>query len=203
MRRKYLAVLAVIAIMAIATAVPGYGFSGDKAPEASPGSAPAAALRSEGGSIYMKVEGSRAGAIEGGATGAGREGWIEVVAFTHEVVSPRDAASGLPTGKRQHKPISITKPIDKATPLLFQALVSNENLPNVELRFFKPDPKTGKEQMYYTIELTNASIAGIGQSQAVGDPMPLEEVSFTYQKIVWTWTDGGITAEDDWETPVS
>jgi hypothetical protein len=27
---------------------------------------------------------------------------------THEIVSPRDAASGLPTGKRQHKPFVIT-----------------------------------------------------------------------------------------------
>lgn len=27
-----------------------------------------------------------------------------------------DAASGLPTGKRQHKPVSVTKPIDKASP---------------------------------------------------------------------------------------
>jgi hypothetical protein len=26
------------------------------------------------------------------------------IVFTHEVTSPRDAASGLPTGKRQHKP---------------------------------------------------------------------------------------------------
>jgi type VI secretion system secreted protein Hcp len=28
-----------------------------------------------------------------------------------------------------------------------------------------------------------------------------EEISFTYQKIEWTWTDGGITADDDWEAP--
>ncbi len=34
------------------------------------------------------------------------------------VVSPRDAASGMPTGKRQHKPFSITKPVDKSSPLL-------------------------------------------------------------------------------------
>jgi type VI secretion system secreted protein Hcp len=26
-----------------------------------------------------------------------------------------------------------------------------------------------------------------------------EEWSFTYQKIEWTWLDGGITASDDWE----
>ncbi len=29
----------------------------------------------------------------------------------------KDAASGLPTGKRQHKPVSVTKPVDKATPV--------------------------------------------------------------------------------------
>lgn len=29
-----------------------------------------------------------------------------------------------------------------------------------------------------------------------------EHVSFVYQKITWTWEDGGITSEDDWETPV-
>jgi type VI secretion system secreted protein Hcp len=28
----------------------------------------------------------------------------------------------------------------------------------------------------------------------------LEEITLTYQKIEWTWTDGGVTAEDDWES---
>jgi hypothetical protein len=31
--------------------------------------------------------------------------------------SSGDAASGLPTGKRQHKPLQVTKPVDKASPL--------------------------------------------------------------------------------------
>ena len=29
-----------------------------------------------------------------------------------------------------------------------------------------------------------------------------EQVAFTYQKITWTWNDGGITATDDWARPV-
>lgn len=37
-----------------------------------------------------------------------------------EVTAPRDPASGLPTGKRQHEPIRVTKPIDKATPKLLE-----------------------------------------------------------------------------------
>ena len=38
-------------------------------------------------------------------------------------MATRDAATGLPTGKRQHKPLSTTKPIDKATPMMMRAAV--------------------------------------------------------------------------------
>ena len=34
------------------------------------------------------------------------------ITFEQEIVSPRDAASGLPTGKRMHKPFTITKELD-------------------------------------------------------------------------------------------
>lgn len=37
---------------------------------------------------------------------------------TRWISQPRDAASGLPTGKRQHKPVTVTKPLDKASPMM-------------------------------------------------------------------------------------
>lgn len=40
------------------------------------------------------------------------------ISFMQEVVSPRDAASGLPTGKRMHKPFVITKELDKSSPMV-------------------------------------------------------------------------------------
>lgn len=46
------------------------------------------------------------------------------VALSHSVISPRDAASGLPTGKRQHKPMTITKELDKSSPQLFSLVVA-------------------------------------------------------------------------------
>jgi type VI secretion system secreted protein Hcp len=116
---------------------------------------------------------------------------IPIDAVGHEIVSPRDPASGLPTGKRQHKPFVITKEIDKSTPLIMEALVSNENLTQVLIGMVR----NGNQVM--TIKLTNASISDRVQK---GDS---ETISFTYQKITWTWVDGGITAEDDWEAPVS
>lgn len=42
------------------------------------------------------------------------------IAFTNEVKSPRDAASGMATGKRTHKPIVITHELDKSSPLLMK-----------------------------------------------------------------------------------
>lgn len=39
-----------------------------------------------------------------------------VISFEQDIVSPRDAASGLPTGKRMHKPFVITKELDRNSP---------------------------------------------------------------------------------------
>ncbi len=43
---------------------------------------------------------------------------VTLLVFTLSAALARDAASGLPTGKRMHKPIVITKETDKASPKL-------------------------------------------------------------------------------------
>ena len=155
---------------------------------------------------YLTAKGNKSGAIDGSVTQKGREKSVMVIAFSHEVVSPRDAASGLPTGKRMHKPLVITKEVDRSTPLFYNVLVTNEILTDVKLKFWRPSA-TGAEQQYYTIELTNASIASMATKMLNNKHPDLmkyteyDEIAFTYQKITWTYMDGGITANDDWETP--
>jgi type VI secretion system secreted protein Hcp len=156
---------------------------------------------------YLQIRGVKSGNVAGGVTQKGREGQIAVFSTTHEIVSPRDIATGQATGKRQHKPLLITKELDKSTPILAKMLVTNEVLSEVTLRFWRPSPMGGQEQQYFTVKLTNASIASIKlvqPSTVHADQRTLpdyEEVSFTYQKIEWTWVDGGITASDDWLAP--
>jgi type VI secretion system secreted protein Hcp len=160
---------------------------------------------------YLKLKGQTSGDVKGSVTQKGREGKIMVHAYTHDIVLPRDAASGLPTGKRMHKPLTITKEIDKSSPVLYQIMVNNENIPEWKLEFWAPQVKaatgSGAEVQHFTIKLTNANIAQINEcmldNKIPGNiPIPLmETVSFTYQKIEWTWMDGGITANDDWEAP--
>lgn len=157
---------------------------------------------------YLKLKGQKSGEIKGSVTQKGREGKIMIIATTHEIVSPRDPASGLPTGKRMHKPFVITKELDKSTPLLFNVLVNNENVTEWELQYWRPSA-TGAEQQHYTVKLTNANIASIAQRMPNNKHPDLmkfdtyEEIAFTYQKIEWTWTDGGVTAMDDWESPLN
>src|SRR4051812_46536780 len=87
---------------------------------------------------YLNLKGQKQGDIKGSVTQKGREGKIMVIAVSHEIISPRDSASGLPTGKRQHKPMVITKELDKSSPLLQGCLSNNENITTWELQFWTP-----------------------------------------------------------------
>jgi len=160
---------------------------------------------------YLKLKGQKSGPVKGSVIQKGREDSIMVIAVNHEIVSPRDAASGLPTGKRMHKPLTITKELDKSSPILYQMLVNNENISEWELLFWTPQIKatggSGTEVQHYTVKLTNANIANIhfvmpnNKDDVKKKFAEYEEVSFTYQKIEWLWKDGGITGTDDWLAP--
>jgi type VI secretion system secreted protein Hcp len=157
---------------------------------------------------YLRLVGEKSGEIRGSVTQKGRENKILVIAAGHDIVTPRDAASGQATGKRTHKPLVITKELDRASAPLHQVQADNETLREWELQFWTPQLKggsgVGAEVQYFTIALTNASIAGINMQMPNTRHPDLakleifEEVAFTYQKIEWTWTDGSVTASDDW-----
>lgn len=157
---------------------------------------------------YLQLKGQQQGDIKGSVTQKGREGKIAVMAFNHEVLSPRDPATGQATGKRVHTPFVITKEIDMSSPPLYSALVNNETITSWELQCFAASVK-GVEMNNYTVTLTNASIVDIrsimlNNKVVENSKMPLmEEVSFVYERIEWTWVAGEITASDDWISPVT
>jgi type VI secretion system secreted protein Hcp len=155
---------------------------------------------------YMKLRGQKQGDMKGGVTIKGREGAIKVLSVSHEVVTPREAASGLPTGKRQHKPFTFVVELDRAAPLLYTALTTNERLSSLELEFYGPNSK-GVEAALYRVSLAGASLANIElRSPTEHDPPGAREtlrLTVTYQKITWVWIEGGITATDEWDSPVS
>jgi type VI secretion system secreted protein Hcp len=111
-------------------------------------------------SLQLKTQGKIKGSITKHKGTSDDSDGIECHGFNYEVISPRDAASGLPSGKRTHKPIVIVREVDEPSPLLWQALCTNEGFQSATLSFFRPSAG-GKETVYYTVTLTNGTISKI------------------------------------------
>src|ERR1700733_6285930 len=141
---------------------------------------------------YASIEGQKSGIFKGNAITEGNEGKIECIGFRYLISVPHDMESGRASGKRQHTPIVLIKNIDYSTPQLVQAAGTNEILKSVVIEFYKKT-SDGRQQLYYRITLTNASISQISQygGTALGDSgynmnstgNTYEEVSMTYQNI--------------------
>ncbi|GEM_PF-631459 len=166
--------------------------------------APVAVVSAAGGTpgIYISIiKGQKQGVIKGDVTSPNaRKDWIKLDSLQYELNSPRDAATGQATGKRQHKPVTVITKVSKQSPKLFTATTTNERLDEVVIKFFKASATgaaAGTETNYYTIKLTNATISGYRTYSDGTDQ--LEAVSFTFEKITLTYEDGAITAQDDWQ----
>jgi type VI secretion system secreted protein Hcp len=165
---------------------------------------------------YLTIEGVTQGAItEGAFTEAsvgniyqeGHEKEILIQGFAHELAVPTDVQSGQPTGQRMHKPLSVLKVFDKSSPLLYTALATGEKLSSCLLKWFRTS-SSGTQEHYFTIELEDAIVTQIRASMDnCQDPAKshfthLEEVAFTYRKIIWTHEAAGTSGSDDWRSPV-
>jgi type VI secretion system secreted protein Hcp len=154
--------------------------------------------------LFLKANGKD---IKGESTqkSLGREGSIECVAYEQAVTTAREAATGVVTGRRQYGPLKVVKRVEGSSPLLVKALVNNEKI-EASFKFFRPNPAgDGTTEQFYTVALKDAYISAMKQlvhetinPATSGDP-PLEEVSFVFKTISWTYTKGGITHEDSWE----
>ncbi len=125
---------------------------------------------------------------------------IPVLDVRHTLVSPRDAATGQPSGRRRHTPIDIVKDVDRSSPLLTAAWSRNEVLTAWRLVVFGTD-QLGRRTPTYAIELRRAFVVGIGLEAPESSRMPREAVSFAYEGITWTWIDGNISSTDEWLAP--
>lgn len=134
----------------------------------------------------------------------GREGTSDVFAVDHELVRPIDPQTGQLLGVRQHKPLTVLKVIDKATPGLNKALITSQNLAEVVLDFYRIDPATRAEVKYYTITLKDARVIGDKVMMPTSfDPAyesyrHMEEVRFVYGTIEWRWLPDNVVETDRW-----
>jgi type VI secretion system secreted protein Hcp len=155
---------------------------------------------------YVTIEGDTQGKFkaEGSFSKFGGDK-IGVLSYSSGVVAPHDAATGQPSGKRQHQTVKFTKQWGAASPQIFQALVQNENLKKVVFSFTRTTA-AGKEEVHFTVTLTNASVVAVRPSLDLGartgssfDGHELEQVELTFEKIEIEDKAGKVTASDDWD----
>lgn len=143
--------------------------------------------------LFLKIDGND---INGDSTIASldRENSIQIDSFNQEM--------GRTNGKIEHKHIVFTKAIDKASPLLFKALSSDERVDSAEFRFFRPSTSgTGAEEHFYTIKIETGKIESIITFTDSSYPNYFEEVSVSFQDITWTDEINGATHTDSLRTP--
>ncbi|MCD8213080.1 MAG: type VI secretion system tube protein Hcp, partial [Campylobacter sp.] len=113
---------------------------------------------------YIKIEGSSQGLISSGASTeasignryqSGHEDEIMAQEVSHIVNVPIDPQSGQPSGQRVHKPFVFTSSLNKAVPLLYNALTSGERLNSVEIHWFRTATSGGTDH-YFTPILEDA-----------------------------------------------
>ena len=170
---------------------------------------------------FMSVTGAKQGNISANAgTEAsiglkavkGHEDQILVQAIQHDLNVPRDPQTGQATGQRVHMPFIVTKCVDASSPLLFTALTLGENITKIVIDYMKTN-SNGAQVNYFTVTLENAIIVDMKSympnclDPACSHFTNMEDVSFTYGKILWDFKGDGITAistsgADDWRNPI-
>ena len=145
---------------------------------------------------------------------AKKNGSIALLAVDHHIVSPRDASTGLASGKRRHLPMTIVKEPDETSPLFYKLIATNGLIPSIDLIFFGDDIRFGLtsklEINLYTITLTSAFVSEILLSSQSGDESQdqsrigvTERISFVYDQIRWKWNDPGVETSDAFSSPTN
>lgn len=168
----------------------------------------------------IKITGAKQGAFKHQSTIKTRQGTSVVTQSSHTIEAPRDAHTGLASGKRHHLPFEVEMPADASMINVQAAITTNEVLTTVLLRYYQTTANTlvqggaagvgGESKPYLTVELTNAVVSKFewvhpftrSQDPEIKHKENHILVNFTYQKITVTWVEGGVTFTDDWTAPV-
>jgi len=109
--------------------------------------------------------------------------------------SARGASGGRAAMRRTNDPVVIVKPLDETSKFFVNAGASGETLTSVVFEFTRN--VGGRTEVYQTVKLTNVTISSVREINGNGG-RPMQEVSFTFQKIEYSNKDGAAAAPTSW-----
>ena len=110
-------------------------------------------------------------------------------------MSARGASGGRTAMRRVNQPVVIVRNLDEASPFFVKAAASGETLTSVVIEFTRAVGSS--TEVYQTVRLTNAMVSSVKTIN--GGDRPMEEVSFTFQKIEYENKDGAAAAPASWK----
>ena len=139
--------------------------------------------------FLITITGAKQGLFKGESLLPGEANQSIGLGYSYEVNAPVDPLTRLPTGKRVHSPIKITKAVGAASPQIFKALVDREAITEARFDFYKTDA-AGVKNVIYSVTISTALIVDVTQQMdpvsSPGQPLDgieYETVSFVFGKI--------------------
>ncbi|MGH9575650.1 MAG: Hcp family type VI secretion system effector [Candidatus Acidiferrales bacterium] len=140
------------------------------------------------GNMFLKIK-----SIPGSSKIQGMENAIEIYNFSWgaSLNGVDSATKGETVGHPSLTDLSISKAVDKASPLLFANMTGGKRLTD-DVELFVQKTLDQKSVTYYHVKLKGAVVNAYSASGAGGDA-PMESVSFNFQKIEFSHDeeDGG------------
>ena len=146
---------------------------------------PAVALVAQqaNGNMFMKVTTSSGPTPIGESLDEKHRDWIEIESFDFKVENPVTfgAGAGISGGKSTASALTVSKLLDRSSPLLFLGCAAGTKYPTVTLEFTK---MTGAETQatYYKITLSNVIVSSLETSS--GGERASDTVALSFERIV-------------------
>jgi type VI secretion system secreted protein Hcp len=136
--------------------------------------------------MFLKIDG-----VPGESTEDKHKEWIEILSYSSGVSQPGAGAmssGGARSAERcDHSDFSVVKTLDKASPKLALYLCNGTHIEEIIIELCHA---TGDKQKYMEYKMTDVIVSSVSVSGSAGEgPLPLEEVTFAYGKIEWTYTE--------------
>lgn len=136
----------------------------------------------------------------------GHDGEADVLQFDHSVskeVDPLDCSKV--RSDRRHGTASIVKYMDKATPLLHQALCQGKTIDKITIKWFRqPAEGSGEPEHYFTHTFDKCIVTSVRPSMSNaldgGRSGHMETIEWGYRQLEWTSETGGTTFADEVRT---
>ena len=151
--------------------------------------------------VYCQIEGMPGECVE-----QNHKDWCVVLGFDHQVEYPFDSREQRGKGEPQHAGVTVVKPLDAASPLLAEACAKKKKVNKVVLEFTRDNPEGGGTQKYYIVTLEDCRVIKIRPRMvedvgAAAEYPHVEEVSFSYRKIVWKQDPKSKETQFDFSNP--